>query len=483
MLLGLDIGTSSVKAIVVRNGALLNSANVPISTSRPKPGWSEQDPEDWWRASVEAISSLARTVPLADVRAIGLSGQMHGAVLLDHRKRSLRPTILWNDSRAAEACAQLRRAIPDIGEKAGVLPLPGFTAPKLSWMKTHEPTIYGRIAHVLLPKDYVGLRLHGELATDRSDAAGTLWLDQRARAWSPELAAASDTAMDWLPALHDGHEIVGAVTAAAAAETGLRQGTVVCAGAGDAAAGAVALGATEPGRGFISLGTSGQLFVADTHYRPDPARYVHAFTHTVPGRWYQMAAMLNGARPLAWLAEQLKLDAAEIAALAESADPSRVPIFLPYLTGERSPHGDPHIRAAFYGLDDATDRGALARAVIEAIAFTFADALDSLGGSVSELPALLAIGGGSRSDYLLQTVASVTGIPVGRVSGSDAGPALGAARLAACGIGEIAASEVSHQPEAQTLFQPAPSAAFADRLQRFRTLYGALRDLAQAGSI
>lgn len=477
MFLGIDIGTSAVKVICTDGTAIHASSTADLTVQSPHPGWSEQDPQAWWAATRAALAEVGKAVSLSDVTAIGLSGQMHGAVLLDAQKTVLRPAILWNDSRATADCADLRKTLPEIGEIAGVLPLPGFTAPKLMWVAREEPELHARIAHVLLPKDYIGLCLHGEMATDRSDAAGTLWLDQAAREWSGSVAEASATALDWLPPLADGHDIVGHVTSDAAAETGLPVGVPVVAGGGDAATGAVSLGATEAGRGFISLGTSGQLFVAGEAYRPNPARFVHAFAHTVPDRWYQMAAMLNGARPIAWLAEQLGISAGDVVALAESADPARVPIFLPYLTGERSPHGDPHIRAGFFGLEDSTDRAALCRAVVEAVAFTFADAVDSFGDSIADLSYLAAIGGGSKSPFLLQLIANATDMRIGRTAGSDAGPAMGAARLAACGTGALSLSDLGQRPDIADWFDPAGTAGLQDRLGRYRALYQALKSL------
>jgi xylulokinase len=479
MFLGIDIGTSAVKVICTDGTAIHATATADLTVQSPHSGWSEQTPDAWWVATCAALAEIAETMPLSGVTGIGLSGQMHGAVLLDSARQVLRPAILWNDSRSTEDCARLQAALPEIGSIAGVLPLPGFTAPKLTWVAREEPDVHARIAHILLPKDYIGLRLHGELATDRSDAAGTLWLDQATRDWSHVVAEASDTDPGWLPRLADGHEVVGQVKAAAAAETGLPAGIPVVAGGGDAATGAVSLGATEPGRGFISLGTSGQLFVAGDAYHPNPAKYVHAFAHTVPGRWYQMAAMLNGARPIAWLAGQLGIGAGDVVALAESAEPTRVPTFLPYLTGERSPHGDPHIRAGFFGLEDSTDRAALCRAVLEAVAFTFADAVESFGDTIADLPHLAAIGGGSKSPFLLQLIANATGQRIGRTAGSDAGPAMGAAQLAACGLGALSLSDLGQQPDVADWFEPNPVHDLSDRLQSYRALYIALKPLSQ----
>ncbi|NOD77676.1 MULTISPECIES: xylulokinase [unclassified Ruegeria] len=474
MYLGIDIGTSAVKLVCTDTDRILATSSVGIDTSSPRPGWSEQHPDLWWDATRDALNQLSGQVTLSGVKAIGLSGQMHGAVLLDHNLRPIRPAILWNDSRSARECDELRAVQPKIGQIAGVLPLPGFTAPKISWLKQNEPEHYSRLAHMLLPKDYVGLCLHGELATDTSDAAGTLWLDQAARNWHVGITEATGVLPSWLPPIFNGTDVVGSVTAQAAAMTGLKEGVPVVAGGGDAATGAVSLGATEPGRGFISLGTSGQLFVADREYKPNPERYVHAFAHTLPGRWYQMAAMLNGARPISWIGGQLGLSAAEVVALAETASGERLPIFLPYLTGERSPLGDPHIRASFFGLEDSTTRAEICRSVVEAIAFCFADAAQSFGDTIDSLPELAAIGGGSQSDLLLRLIATVTGKPIVRSQGSDSGPAFGAARLAACGVGALQEADLAVQPSTTDRFEPDEMAALSERLQRFRRLYKAV---------
>ncbi len=474
MYLGIDIGTSAVKLVCADTDRILATASVGMRTSSPQPGWSEQHPDIWWQVTRDALNQLAGKITLSEVKAIGLSGQMHGAVLLGRDLCPIRPAILWNDSRAARECDELRAAQPHIGQIAGVLPLPGFTAPKIAWLKQHEPDRYARLAHILLPKDYIGLRLHGELATDTSDAAGTLWLNQVSRNWDAGIVEATGVEPDWLPQVCDGHSVVGTVTAETAVETGLKPGVPVVAGGGDAATGAVSLGATEPGRGFISLGTSGQLFVADRKYNPNPERYVHAFAHTLPDRWYQMAAMLNGARPISWIGGQLGLSAADVVTLAETVSGDRVPIFLPYLTGERSPLGDPHIRACFFGLEDSTTRAGICRSVVEAIAFCFADAAQSFGETIDNLPELAAIGGGSRSDLLLSLIATVTGKPIVRSKGADSGPAYGAARLAACGVGALENADLALQPPTTDRFEPADMAVLSQRLTRFRSVYAAV---------
>lgn len=479
MIIGIDLGTSAVKIVALSGDRVLASASSPLFTASPKPGWSEQAPADWWRAVRSALAGLRREVPLSDARAVGLSGQMHGAVLLDDGNEVLRPAILWNDGRAAGECETLAQRLPDIGRLAGVPPLPGFTAPKLLWVAREEPQVHERVDRVLLPKDWIGFRLHGETVTDRSDAAGTLWLDQARRVWSDDLAAASATDPAWLPPLLDGTSVAGRVTREAAEATGLPQGIPVAAGGGDAATGAVAMGATVADRGFVSLGTSGQLFVATDAYRPNPGKFVHAFAHTVPDRWYNMAAMLNGARPIAWLAGQFGVAPSEIVTLAEKADPARVPLFLPYLTGERSPHGDPHIRGAFYGLEDSTGREVLARSVVEAIAFSFADAAQSFGETLAGVDRLAAIGGGTKSDFLLGLISTMVRLPIERTESADAGPAVGAARLAQVALGDLSVDDLASAPPMTRRFEPGEVGAMGERLDRFRALYAALRDFAR----
>ena len=477
MLLGIDLGTSAVKVVACRDRRVVAAASVAMATESPNPGWSEQNPGLWLEAMHAAVRRLMSAPEMEGERvsAIGLSGQMHGAVLLDRDRKVLRPCILWNDSRSHRECEELSERIPRIGHLAGVPPLPGFTAPKLMWVARNEPDIHARIAHVLLPKDFIGLHLHGNLATDASDAAGTLWLDQGVRRWSRELCEASDTGIDWLPPVLDGGDLAGRLLPDAAQSLGLEPDIPIAAGGGDAATGAVAVGATEAGRGFVSLGTSGQLFVATGAYSPNPERFVHAFAHTVPARWYQMAAMLNGARPLSWLASILNCGVAEVLENAARAEPDRMPLFLPYLTGERSPHGDPHIRGAFYGLEDSTDPAGICGSVVEAIAFSFADAAESFGEEFDDVPHLLAIGGGSRSDLLLQSISNAMGKRILRAGNAEGGPALGAAILAEAAAGLAGSTESTQPPEADAEFTPREDAVMMERLARFRSLYAALK--------
>jgi xylulokinase len=444
MHLGIDLGTSAVKVCLLDPaGDVAATASAALDVSHPFDGASEQDCNAWWQATCKAIGTLDPALR-ARVRAIGLSGQMHGAVLLDADHAPVRPVILWNDARATAECADMLAAAPDAGEIAGAPPMAGFTAPKLLWLSRHEPEVHARIGTVLLPKDYIGFRLHGRFVTDPSDAAGTSWYDEAARRWSDRLCRASATDPAWLPEVRHGTEVAGELLPVPAGDLGLPAGIPVATGGGDAAAGAVGIGAVSAGDGFISLGTSGQLFITTPDYRPNLASRIHAYAHTVPGHWFQMAAMLNGARPIAWLAELLRRPIAELLEEAEAAPQG--PLFLPYLTGERTPHGDTDIRAGFYGLGETTTQGSLMRSVVEAVAFTFADAVDALSEAGTMPDTLLAIGGGTRSDFLLQTIVDVTGCRLGRTEGADIGPALGA---------DGSPAEVMTKPPVARWFEPA----------------------------
>jgi len=475
MYLGLDLGTSAVKLCVLgADGQVLATQSQPLTVQHPFHGASEQDCAAWWTATHTAIRAVSPDIRKS-IRAIGLSGQMHGAVLLDAQHQPLRPAILWNDARASKECARMLAADPNAADLAGVVPMPGFTAPKLLWLSRHEPDCHARIAHVLLPKDYIGYRLHGGFVTDPADAAGTSWFDQSARRWSDRLCAQSATNLAWLPKVMHGTEVAGHLLPDVAVALGLPAGIPVAAGAGDAAAGAVGIGAVQAGDGFISLGTSGQLFVTTPDFRPNAQARIHAYAHTVPGLWFQMAAMLNGARPMAWLAELLNRPIADLLAEAQAAPPG--PLFLPYLTGERTPHGDSTIRGGFAGLSEGVSQGSLMRAVVEAIAFTFADAAAALRQTGALPERVLAIGGGTRSDMLMQMIADATGLTLGRSAGADLGPALGAARLASVAVGDKTLSQAATKPPVEHWFTPAPSPGLDRRLQAYRALYPALKDV------
>ena len=369
MFLGIDIGTSSVKAVLVdERGAIVAQTAIPLTIARPQRLFAEQDAQDWWLATVAAIGTLPPAARAA-VRAVGLTGQMHGATLLDRWGKVLRPAILWNDGRSALECLELERREPRSRAITGNIMMPGFTAPKLLWVSRHEPEIFARTARVLLPKDYVRLQLTGEAVSDMSDAAGTGWLDVGRRDWSDEMLAATGLNRAQMPRLVEGSAPSGSLTLAAAEQLQLPP-VVVAGGAGDNAASAVGMGVIAPGQSFLSLGTSGVLFVVTDQFRPNPDRAAHAFCHCLPDRWHQMSVMLSAASALDWVTQltgesdpQLLVAAAQARGLRRTA-----PYFLPYLSGERTPYNDPHARGVFFGLDSQTVPADLAAAVLEGVA-------------------------------------------------------------------------------------------------------------------
>ena len=480
MHLGLDVGTSGVKAVLTGGaGELRAQASAPLTVSSPHPRWSEQDPEAWWQAAVTAVRALAADHDLAAVRGLGLAGQMHGAVLLDDADRLLRPAMLWNDGRSGAQCAALEAAQPRSRAITGNLAMPGFTAPKLLWVRAHEPDVFARVARVLLPKDWLRLRLTGEAVSDMSDAAGTLWLDVGARRWSPEMLAATGLSERQMPRLVEGTAPAGRLHAAAAAALGLPTGLVVAGGAGDNAAGAMGIGCTAPGDAFLSLGTSGVIFVSDASFLPDPARTVHAFCHCLPNTWHRMSVILSAGAALAWLAGVMGTTEATLLAEAEKSAPNGAVVFLPYLSGERTPHNDPAAAGVFFGLTAGTDRAAMTRAVLEGVAFALADGLAALEARGDRIDNLVAIGGGARSALWLNILAAATGRTLHTVLGSEVGPALGAARLARIACGDAGLSEAARKPPRTATFDPDPAlmAALAPRRAQFRQLYPALRGL------
>jgi len=470
MFLGLDLGTSALKVIVYRDTQIIAQTSTAYPMSNPKASWVEQDPALWTSALNTCLMALRQTVNLGDVIGVGLTGQMHGLVTLDRYGKLLRPAILWNDNRAVAQAVELNSSLPNIGMIAGIPALPSFPAVKMRWIKQHEPEIFTSIHKVLMPKDYIGFCLHGAYVTDHSDAAASLWYDQTAQVWSEKICAASDTRLDQLPDIRFGHQVAGHITASASESFGLPKGIPVFAGAGDCVGGAIALGAVKPGRGLISIGTSGQLWHCLDHYAPQPDRFVHAFSHALPNRWYQMAAMLNGARPLAWLGETLGQPVADLLTKAQNHQ-GHVPTFLPYMAGERSPHGNPALRGGFLGLDTGTTDAAMARAVVDAIAFSFADCLASFGDTAAAQAKLFAIGGGAQSDFICQTVSNATGLTFHRTDDAAAGAALGAAKLAAFGAGAIDMAALEQMPASETTFEPKVDDALMRRYERFKAAF------------
>ncbi len=483
MWLGIDLGTSAVKvALLDAEDGVVGHESAPLVVSRPRPRWSEQHPDAWWTATGNAIDGLrAKAGPAWDaIAGIGLSGQMHGATFLGADDRVLRPAILWNDGRSVAECADLERREPRSRVLTGNLAMPGFTAPKVLWVRSHEPECFSRTRRVLLPKDWLRLRMTGEFATDVSDASGTLWLDVAQRRWSSAMLGACGLDERAMPALYEGPEATGRLRAEVAAAWGLPR-VPVAAGGGDQAAGAVGVGVVRPGDASLALGTSGVLFAAGDRFRPNPERAVHAFCHAVPGAWHQMSVLLSAASCLRWVT-QLVGARDETALLAEiEAAPARPGslLFLPYLSGERTPHNDPDAKGVFLGLQHDTDRAALGRAVLEGVAFAFADAQDALLEAGAELRDVTLIGGGARSLLWARILASVLERPLVQRAGGEIGPALGAARLARVCTTGAAVADACPAPPAQRVVEPDPGLAAAYRapLARWRTLYARVRDL------
>jgi xylulokinase len=469
-LVGLDVGTTGVKALAVSpDGEVLARAERGYDLSSPQTGWSEQDPEDWWRAAQDALGALA--VP--EIAGIGLSGQMHGLVVLDAEDRLLRPAILWNDQRTAAECAEIEarvgfeRLLGLTGNRA----LTGFTAPKLLWLARHEPEVYGGIAHVLLPKDYVRFRLTGERATDVADASGTLLLDVPHRRWSEEVLGALDLPIEWLPRVLESPEVSGQT----------EDGVPVAAGAGDQAAGALGVGVDRPGPVSVVLGTSGVVFAPLPSFKADQEGRVHAFCHAVPDGWHAMGVMLSAAGSLSWLRDVAAPggDYAALVAEAERWEPGAEGLtFLPYLSGERTPHADPNARGAFIGLSQRHDRGALARAVLEGVAFGLRDSLELLAAIGVQAEVGRVSGGGSRSSLWLRIVASVLDLPLEKTAVEE-GAAYGAALLGGVAAGSFADVHEAVSACVQTVDTIEPEAewveVYAARYERFRALYPALR--------
>jgi xylulokinase len=484
--LGLDIGTSSVKALLIDGDQrVLAEATAPLSVSRPQPLWSEQDPDDWVERVEASVAAIRRAAPadFAALAGIGLSGQMHGATLLGADDKPLRPAILWNDGRSFAECAELKRRVPDVEKRTGNLVMPGFTAPKMLWVATHEPSVAKATRRVLLPKDYVRLRLSGEAVSEMSDASGTSWLDVGKRAWDDDLIAATGLTPAAMPSLVEGSEVSAWLSPSLAQAWGLDGRRIpIAGGGGDNAASAIGVGATEPGSGFVSLGTSGVVFSVTDKFVSLPERTLHAFCHALPQRWHGMSVMLSAASSLSWIASALGRENG-IGALVSGAErfaqskseAAAAPIFLPYLSGERTPHNDAEATGTFAGLRASHGAEALVYAVMEGVAFSFADAVDVLDAAGARPVRPLLVGGGARSDFWGQMIADVTGLTIEVGAGAEAGAANGAARLGMLAAKAGSVAEVCKRPPIQRSFEPNPERAVlaAPRLKRYRALYAA----------
>ena len=485
LVLGIDVSTTATKAVLIdESGTVRGVGTAEYPCDIPQPLWSEQNPALWWDGTVSAIRSvLAATNSRRDeIAAVGLTGQMHGLVVLDEGDTVLRPAILWNDQRTAAECDLIRAAVgPErLIRITGNDALTGFTAPKLVWVRDHEPDTWARVAHVLLPKDFVRFRLTGARAVDVADGAGTVLFDLAARTWSPEVLDALRIDPAWLPAVFEGPQVTGTITVAAAEATGLRAGTPVVAGGGDQAANAVGVGAVDPGVTALSLGTSGVIFAPTDRAIVEPHGRVHAFCHAVPDRWHLMSVMLSAAGSLRWFRDTLA-PGVPYGSLTEEA--ASVPagsdglLFLPYLSGERSPHPDPLARGAFVGLTVGHHRAHLSRAVLEGVAFGLRDGLDLMIGAGLPAPAQIrASGGGLASAVWRQILADVLDADIATVATTE-GAAYGAGVLAAVGAGWFPGAAAATDAWISTTVTATPGSeaeVYRERHAAYRELYPAL---------
>ncbi|MEQ9635219.1 MAG: xylulokinase [Devosia marina] len=481
--LGIDIGTSGVKALLIdESGKALGDASAPaVEPVRPQPGWSEQNPADWWTATLGAIDTLKQShgAPLAAVKGIGLSGHMHGATLLGENDTVLRPCILWNDGRSAAECAEMEAALPNLRDLAGNIAMPGFTGPKIAWVRKHEPEIYARIRKVLLPKAFVRLLLTGEHVEDMSDAAGTLWLDVAKRDWSEDLLVVTGLGREHMPSLVEGSAVSAQLKPDLMARWGMSGTVVVAGGAGDNAAAACGIGAVRPGEGFVSLGTSGVLFVSNETFSPNTEGAVHAFCHAIPDTWHQMGVILSATDSLNWLSRITGRKQAELSGAAEAQfkGPGET-IFLPYLSGERTPHNNAAARGSFTGLSQSTDPAQLAQAVMEGVSFAMRDCQRVLADAGTSINRLLAVGGGSKSPLWLKMLATNLDMEIALPEDGDFGGALGAARLGLCAAIGADPMDVMAMPPIKTTIAPdkSLSAAYSDQYARYRALYPAIEE-------
>ena len=484
--LGIDASTTATKALLMHaDGEVLGVASSEYTYETPQPLWSEQHPDLWWQATVAGTRQvLAQTqVDPADVQGVGLTGQMHGLVLLDAAGEVLRPAILWNDQRTGAQCDEIRRRLGKarLIQLTGNDALTGFTAPKILWVREHEPEVYARAAHILLPKDYVRYRLTGQFATDKAGGAGTLLFDVKARDWSPEVLDALDIPADWLPQTHEGPEVTGVISVEAAEATGLKVGTPVVGGGGDQAAQAVGVGAVEPGIVALTLGTSGVVFASTGEPFVEPEGRLHAFCHAVPGRWHLMGVMLSAAGSLRWYRDTLAPGVDFDALLAPAGDVppgSEGLLFLPYLTGERTPHPDPLARGAFVGLTVRHTQEHLTRAVLEGVAFGLRDSFELIKSvGLAEIRQVRVSGGGARSALWRQILADVLNVELVTVNATE-GAAYGAALLAATGAGAYPDVDEACAATIRLTGSTAPgpaSTAYGEVYPLYRDLYPALR--------
>ncbi|MBD1558568.1 xylulokinase [Vibrio sp. S9_S30] len=477
--LGIDLGTSGLRALLVNDhGDPIGATERHYKAIHPHPGWSEQDPYDWITALNDAIDEMRNTYSaFSNLRGIGVAGHMHGATLLDASGNVLRPCILWNDTRSHAEAAHLD-STDGVREISGNIVFPGFTAPKLEWIRKYEPEVFSKIDKVLLPAAYLNYYLTGDYVADMSDSAGTSWLDVGKRKWSERLLEVSHMRLDQMPRLVEGSEVAGQLRKELAEKWGVSRTVTIAGGAGDNAAAACGIGALDEGRGFVSLGTSGVLLTARRGYQPDPETAVHTFCHALPDRWYQMGVMLSATDSLNWLAHTVGNKPEELTALlGENLSlPSSVRFF-PYLSGERTPHNDAEVRGTFLGLSTGTTKEDLTRAVLEGVAFGLRDSFEALAATDAKLDSLIAIGGGSASRYWLKLISTVLGIPLQLPASGEFGAALGAARLGMMAASGESAENIMLSPSIRYEIQPdiTHRAVWEEAYGKFRTAYSGIK--------
>jgi xylulokinase len=482
--LGIDIGTSAVKAVLVNSEQkLISQSSIPLKVSRPEKLWSEQNPEDWWRATCLAIENLMENNKSAftALKAIGITGQMHGAICLDKNNKPLRPAILWNDGRSHQECDILNNHPAGFKGINGNIVMPGFTAPKLLWIQKHEPKIFKKIYKVLLPKDYIRFKLSQDYATDLSDASGTSWLDVGSRCWSEQLLAATNLTIEQMPKLYEGTEVTGELSLDLASKWGISKKIKIVASAGDNAAGAISLGIIEPNRAMLSIGTSGVYFVPGIEFKPAPDKGFHTFCYCVPNMWHQMGVILSAASCLSWWLKVtgVKSETQLIAEIENKGISSQqnVPIFLPYLSGERTPHNNPFAQGVFFGISHITSRAELTKAVLEGVAFAIADCQAVLKEAGTDVTKISVIGGGTKSKYWGRILANIVNKPLFYHNEGELGPAFGAARLSIIGDQNLPVNEIVTFPKIAHTIDPnqREHENYMLRFELYRKIYQQLR--------
>ena len=486
MYLGIDLGTSSVKSILMdADQNVLASASAGLTVQRPRDGWSEQDPESWWTATCQTLDQLSaeNSAAFSQIKGIGLSGQMHGATMLDKDNKVLYPAILWNDSRSEEQCKTIEANCKNSRELSGNIAMPGFTAPKILWIKENKPEIFNQIAKVLLPKDYLRFRLTGEFVSEMSDASGTLWLNVATRTWSDELLAATGLSQSHMPSLVEGSESSAMLRIELQKKWGITQSVVVAGGAGDNAAAACGMGTVTPGQAFLSLGTSGVLFVCNDKFSPNTNSAVHAFGHAIPDTWHQMGVILSATDSLQWLSGITGKSASELtSALGNTPNGVSSATFLPYLGGERTPHNDAGARGTFTGLTHSHGVNEMTLTVLEGVAYAFKDNQAVFNQAGIDFESAFAVGGGSQSEIWLKIIASIIERPLLMPKGGGQGAAFGAARLGLCAAESFDPKEICHAPEVERIIEPIAKlqVQYQQGYARYKALYPAIKAVMQS---